>query len=199
MKSSRTWPTANTPGTLVSGRRGARGSGQRGAKPGLKSSWPVEQPPDRPQLPRWPACSRAPPQGSLRSWPAGRIDIQAGRPQVYPRTQAQVGHLQPLSPRPGLASKRSWARAPGRQQVLSEGARGLLEFGAPNDPVRRRDRHQLSGVPHRVAGAAGQSGGPSIERLEAPECAGEATGHGVEGRVDDDLDLVFPADGEMFL
>ena len=54
-------------------------------------------------------------------------------------------------------------------------ARGRLQFRAPHDPVRRRDRGELLGVPDRVAGAADQPAAPGIERLEPPERAGKAT------------------------
>ena len=37
------------------------------------------------------------------------------------------------------------------------------------------------------------------ERLEPPDRAGQAAGHGVERGLDHDLDVVLPADGEMLL
>src|SRR5262249_48184182 len=85
------------------------------------------------------------------------------------------------------------------QQPPPEQARGLLDLRAPHDPVRRRDRCKLLGVPHRVAGAADQAAGLGIYRLEQSEGAGEATRHGVDGRVDDNLHVVLPSDGEMRL
>lgn len=86
-----------------------------------------------------------------------------------------------------------------RQQPLPEDARGLLELGAPHDLVRRRDRRELFGVPHRVAGAADESGGLGIERLEQSDGAGKATRHGFNRCVDDNLDVILPSDGEVLL
>ena len=71
--------------------------------------------------------------------------------------------------------------------------------GQPHDPVRRRDRRKLPGVPHRVAGAADQAGGLGVKRLERSEGARDTSPHGVEGRVDDELDVVLPSDREMLL
>ena len=58
---------------------------------------------------------------------------------------------------------------------------------------------ELLGVPHGVAGAADQAGRLDIERLEPSERAGKATRRGIDGRVNDDLDVVLPPDGKVFL
>src|SRR3954469_23053224 len=87
----------------------------------------------------------------------------------------------------------------GRQQALPENADRLPEFGTPHDPEGRRAPGELLGVPGGIAGAAGQAGRLVAEALELPDGAGQAPADQVEGRVDDDLDVVLPADGEVFL
>src|SRR5947207_6913787 len=87
----------------------------------------------------------------------------------------------------------------GGQQPLPENAHGVADLGALHDPVRRRYHGQLFGVPGRVAGAADQAGGGGVERFEPSDSAGNAAHHGVERRVDDDLDVVLPPDGQMLL
>src|SRR3954462_5964954 len=87
----------------------------------------------------------------------------------------------------------------GRQQALPENADRLPEFGTPHDPEGRRAPGELLGVPGGIAGAAGQAGRLVTEALEPADGAGQAPADQVEGPVEDDLDLVLPADGEVFL
>jgi hypothetical protein len=70
------------------------------------------------------------------------------------------------------SSRLALGASSGSDQPLPDGTRGLLKLGAPLDPVRRRDRRKLFGVPPRVAGAADQAGGVGIERFEPTEDAG---------------------------
>ena len=67
-----------------------------------------------------------------------------------------------------------------------------------HDPIRHRYRGELLRVPHRVAGGGDQAGRVAVDCLESTKGA-EASAWLCRWGVDDDLDLVLPADGEVLL
>src|ERR1022692_3318058 len=131
-----------------------------------------------------------------RARPGPQIGLDRGCPWAGPAWPDPGDDRQPT---PAICASSGKRDLPCREEPLPEDARGLLQLRASENAVRRRDHRELLGVPGRVAGAAGQAAGLSIERLESSEGAGQATRDGLGGRVDDGLDVVLPSDGEMLL
>ena len=131
----------------------------------------------------------APEMPHIRRTPPNRSGPPPGVNPLFTRPSPRLDQCPRRSTGVGLAAS---SRSPRARVVHRSSTPPSTWKGA-----RRSD--QLLGVPVGVAGAAGQSRALGVDRLEPPERTRDPPGRHLDGRVDDHLHVVLPADRQVFL